>query len=285
MSCGFAVFNEENKQVEDWWREIAYQNDKVFKSFSNRFEYLDPLPNKATVYTVYPQIKYGTFPILTDQKVEVKIDKAYINISEKTITTNEETGYKELGFVPNMKNIEIKSDSEWLTFTHLDAEGTLTLFWEDMPEAINSRTGKILVAGKNKKGDVLVRDTIVVKQVRDGFIPITSDMKFLGTWSDEYPNSQSYYTYYFGGDGTYRYDYDTPSSKYTCVGTYYIISYEKPTEGDYCMITKIHVDYVRHQEGKPDKEYSEDKTLKLWKDGKWLKPTLQIGTNTYNPKE
>ncbi|MBO7068958.1 MAG: hypothetical protein J6W52_09840 [Bacteroidaceae bacterium] len=277
--CGFAVFNEKDSLVDDWWWEIPYWDDKVFKKYSHVFETLDPLPDKATFYTVRPQIEYLRHPILVDRVAQVTVAKANIEISKRKLNINEKPGYEELTFIPNMKNVEIKSDSEWLTFFRVDHEGTLTLYWNALPEGEQYRVGNVYVTGMDKDSVVLVRDTIVVEQMESGFIPIRPGMEFLGTWEYGKEGSSYYVAYRFGSDGSYYNIWDTNSEVYTETGTFSIISYDTYSEGDYTTIVKIFIKYKTSTA--PDVEKTKEMTVKIRRDnGK-----LQSGANLYKRKE
>ena len=278
--CGFAVFNEKDSLVDDWWWEIPYWDDTVFKKYSHVFETLDPLPDKPTYYTVCPQISYMGHPVRVDRDVLITVDKANIDIGKRKLEIDEKPGYEELKFIPNMKNVEIKSDSEWLTFFRVDHEGTLTLYWNALPEGEQYRVGKVYVAGMNKDSVVLVRDTIVVEQTRSGYIPIRPGMKFLGTWEYGKETDDYYVSYHFGSDGSYRYVYNTPYYPHqTSSGTFTIISYEEFSEGEFTAEAKLFVKY--RSSLTPEEEDTTEKTVKIRRNNGYL----QSGANTYKPKQ
>lgn len=280
--CGFAVFNEKDSLVDDWWWEIPYWDDTVFKKYSHVFETLDPLPDKPTYYTVCPQISYMGHPVRVDRDVLITVDKANIDIGKRKLEIDEKPGYEELKFIPNMKNIEIKSDSEWLTFLRVDHEGTLTLYWNALPEGEQYRVGKVYVAGMNKDSVVLVRDTIVVEQTRSGYIPIRPGMKFLGTWEFGKETDDYYVSYHFGSDGSYRYIFRTPYYPHsTSIGTFTIISYEEFSEGEFTAEAKLFCKYIYSADGKPDEESTSEKTVKIRRDN----GRLQSGANVYTRKQ
>ena len=165
VKIGFAVFDADDKQTEDFWY-TSYWNDRVIKSYKHVFETLDPHKDEGTTYTVFPQIRYWGHPVLVGKGEEISIGKARIDISEKRIAATEDMSHKTVNFVPNMKNVELKADAPWLTFIRIDSEGELSVHWEALPANVPNRKATIFVTGKTKDGAVLVEDSIVVQQAR-----------------------------------------------------------------------------------------------------------------------
>lgn len=165
VRIGFAVFDADDKQTEDFWY-TSYLNDRVLKSYKHVFETLDPHKDEGTTYTVFPQIRYMGHPVLVGKGEEISIGKARIDISEKRIAATEDMSHQTVSFVPNMKNVELKSDAPWLTFIRIDSEGELSVHWEALPANVPNRKATIFVTGKTKDGAVLVEDSIVVQQAR-----------------------------------------------------------------------------------------------------------------------
>ncbi len=165
VRIGFAVFDADDKQTEDFWY-TSYWNDRVLKSYKHVFETLDPHKDEGTTYTVFPQIRYWGHPVLVGKGEEISIGKARIDISEKRIAATEDMSHKTVNFVPNMKNVELKADAPWLTFIRIDSEGELSVHWEALPANVPNRKATIFVTGKTKDGAVLVEDSIVVQQAR-----------------------------------------------------------------------------------------------------------------------
>lgn len=165
VKIGFAVFDADDKQTEDFWY-TSYWNDRVLKSYKHVFETLDPHKDEGTTYTVFPQIRYMGHPVLVGKGEEISIGKARIDISEKRIAATEDMSHKTVNFVPNMKNVELKADAPWLTFIRIDSEGELSVHWEALPANVPDRKATIFVTGKTKDGAVLVEDSIVVQQAR-----------------------------------------------------------------------------------------------------------------------
>lgn len=165
VPIGFAVFDIDDKQTEDFWY-TSYLNDRVLKSYKHVFETLDPRKDEGTVYTIFPQIRYMGHPVLVGKGEEISIGKARIDISEKRIAATEDMSHQTVSFVPNMKNVELKSDASWLTFIRFDSRGELSAYWEALPANVPNRKATIFVTGKTKDGEVLVEDSIVVQQAR-----------------------------------------------------------------------------------------------------------------------
>lgn len=165
VPIGFAVFDIDDKQTEDFWY-TSYLNDRVIKSYKHVFETLDPRKDEGTVYTIFPQIRYMGHPVLVGKGEEISIGKARIDISEKRIMATEDMSHQTVNFVPNMKNVELKSDASWLTYIRFDSRGELTAYWEALPANVPDRKATIFVTGKTKDGAVLVEDSIVVQQAR-----------------------------------------------------------------------------------------------------------------------
>ena len=167
---GFAVLDANQKVEKDslcafyWvakdaetWRNSAY--DCVFK--------LDPAKGEYKSLTAYPMVELLGSKLLGDQKFDFKLDPARIDISEREIFIGKDLGSREIEVVPNMENMMVKAEGEWLNQTApswLDHKNLLTIYWPDLPENIKDRRGVIRLTGKSQTGETLVEDSIVVVQ-------------------------------------------------------------------------------------------------------------------------
>ena len=105
---------------------------------------------------------------MADQKYEFKLDPARIEIAERIISAGSDLGSREIEVVPNMENVEVKTEGGWLKEpSWLPHKNELTVYWPDLPEGVKERRGVVRLIGKSQKGEKLVEDSIVVHQ----FIP------------------------------------------------------------------------------------------------------------------
>lgn len=171
---GFAVFDADKKlekdslcafywvgkNKENWeWGKQTNAYDAVFK--------LDPGKDDYKSYVAYPLVEVMGKKLLADQKYEFKLDPARIEISEREIFIGKDLGSKEIEVVPNMENMEVKAEADWLNEyspSWIDDMNQLTIYWPDLPNNVKDRRGVIRLTGKSQKGETLVVDSIVVVQ-------------------------------------------------------------------------------------------------------------------------
>ena len=174
---GFAVFDAEEKLVKDtlnafYW--ISSNEDewiwKKKKSTNECVMILDPGKDDYISYTAYPMVEFMGHKVLADQKYEFKLDPARIEIAERIISAGSDLGSMEIEVIPNMANVEVKAEADWLNKISpawLPHKNQLTVYWPDLPEGVKERRGVVRLIGKSQKGETLVEDSIVVHQ----FIP------------------------------------------------------------------------------------------------------------------
>ena len=174
---GFAVFDAEEKLVKDtlnafYW--ISSNEDewiwKKKKSTNECVMILDPGKDDYISYTAYPMVEFMGHKVLADQKYEFKLDPARIEIAERIISAGSDLGSMEIEVIPNMANVEVKAEADWLNKISpawLPHKNQLTVYWPDLPEGVKERRGVVRLIGKSQKGEKLVEDSIVVHQ----FIP------------------------------------------------------------------------------------------------------------------
>ena len=135
---GFAVLDANQKVEKDslcafyWvakdaetWRNSAY--DCVFK--------LDPAKGEYKSLTAYPMVELLGSKLLGDQKFDFKLDPARIDISEREIFIGKDLGSREIEVVPNMENMTVKAEGEWLNQTApswLDHKNLLTIYYDTL---------------------------------------------------------------------------------------------------------------------------------------------------------
>ncbi|MBE6260986.1 MAG: hypothetical protein E7107_09245 [Prevotella sp.] len=177
IPVGFAVFDA-NQMLETDTLCASYfvglNNDSwKWGSLTNAYNCvmkLDPDKGNSKTYTAYPIIEYLGQKILVDQKKEFTLEPARIDIAEREVVVGADLGSKEIEVVPNMANMEVKAEADWLKevepdwLPHLNE---LTIHWPNLPEDVKDRRGVIRLTGKSQKGNTLVVDSIVVHQ----FVP------------------------------------------------------------------------------------------------------------------
>ena len=174
IPVGFAVFDA-NQMLETDTLCASYfvglNNDSwKWGSLTNAYNCvmkLDPDKGNSKTYTAYPIIEYLGQKILVDQKKEFTLEPARIDIAEREVVVGADLGSKEIEVVPNMANMEVKAEADWLKevepdwLPHLNE---LTIHWPNLPEDVKDRRGVIRLTGKSQKGETLVEDSIVVVQ-------------------------------------------------------------------------------------------------------------------------
>ena len=179
---GFLILDEDGEPVEKWC-ELSYFSEKAFDYglsyfkngiFSNTFS-LDPgRGDEEAVYYISPMVKLSTGrELLTDIEKEIRIDPARIEISQRQFVVDVKDGYDHgeyVGFhqvevVPNMENLQVKAEANWLRdVTWWPNDNELRFNWSDLPEGVKERRGVIRLTGLSKKGVELCEDSIVVIQ-------------------------------------------------------------------------------------------------------------------------
>lgn len=176
-NVGFAVLDAEGKLVKDTLNAFYWinSNDDEWiwqkkKSTNECVMILDPGKDDYISYTAYPMVEFMGHKILADQKYEFKLDPARFDIAEREISTGSDQGSMEIEVIPNMANVEVKAEADWLNKISpawLPHKNELTVYWPELPDDVKDRRGVVRLIGKSQKGDTLVIDSIVVHQ----FVP------------------------------------------------------------------------------------------------------------------
>ena len=174
IPVGFAVFDANQKLEKDsiqayywvglkkdnWnWRDLT----NAYKGVMN----IDPGKGEEKTYIAYPMVEYLGHKILVDKKKEFTVDPARIEISKRELFVGADLGSREIEVVPNMANMEVKVEGDFLKETEpiwLDHLNELNIYWPELPETVKDRRGVVRLTGKSQKGEVLVEDSIVVHQ-------------------------------------------------------------------------------------------------------------------------
>ena len=170
LHIGFAIYDDNGILVADslcdaYYREASYKQ-RINEGKNGCVFLLDPGKGKDITYHAYPMVEYrGNHLLAKNFKKTFTLDPARIEKAEGSIYVGDEQGYKEIEVVPNMANMEVKSESDWLKdpiwLSHLNQ---LTIYWSELPSGTKERRGVIRLTGKSKKGETLVEDSVVVIQ-------------------------------------------------------------------------------------------------------------------------
>ena len=183
---GFEVYDDNDKLVADSLCNFYFREDSYKKNISDGtngcvFE-LDPDKENVRTLHAYPMVLYrNNHLIAKDLKYDFTLDPARIDIAEREISTGSDLGSREIEVIPNMANVEVKAEADWLNKISpawLAHKNELTIYWPDLPEDVKEkqwkteiskyhRRGVVRLIGKTKKGETLVEDSIVVHQ----FVP------------------------------------------------------------------------------------------------------------------
>ena len=179
---GFAVYDDNDKLVADslsnfYFREESYKKNVANGTNGCVFK-LDPIKEEVRNLHAYPMVLYRNNHLLAkDLRYDFTLDPARIDIAEREFLVGSDLGSKEIEVIPNMANMEVKVEGDWLNETQpswLDHLNQLTIYWPDLPEGVKDRRGVVRLTGKSQKGETLVEDSIVVRQFVP-FVEVTPD--------------------------------------------------------------------------------------------------------------
>ena len=172
---GFEVYDDNDKLVADslcnfYFREDSYKTNIANGTNGCVFK-LDPDKENVRTLHAYPMVLYrNNHLIAKDLRYDFTLDPARIDIAEREFMIGSDLGSKEIEVIPNMANMEVKVEGDWLNETPpiwLDHLNQLTIYWPELPKDVKDRRGVVRLTGKSQKGETLVEDSIVVRQ----FVP------------------------------------------------------------------------------------------------------------------
>ena len=179
---GFAVYDDDDNLVADSLSNLYFREESYKKNVANGTNgcvfKLDPIKEKVRNLRAYPMVLYRNNHLLAkDLRYDFTLDPARIDIAEREFLVGSDLGSKEIEVIPNMANMEVKVEGDWLNETSpiwLDHLNQLTIYWPDLPEGVKDRRGVVRLTGKSQKGETLVEDSIVVRQFVP-FVEVTPD--------------------------------------------------------------------------------------------------------------
>lgn len=181
---GFAVLDADQKVVKDslcafYW--VSPKNEDagwMYGDKKNAYDCvfnLDPAKDEYRSLTAYPIVRLMGQKMLSYKKYEFKLDPARIDIAQREIFVGKDLGYQEIEVIPNMENVEVRTEGDWLEEpSWLAHRNQLTVYWTDLPKDVKDRRGVIRLIGKSQNGETLVEDSIVVVQY-ESFMELTPD--------------------------------------------------------------------------------------------------------------
>ena len=261
---GYAVYDEDKqlvvKKCDLPWLNDEEKDGNFFKNGTYReILEVDPYKGVKAKYTAYPVVvpfsSFGGAEMLADAKCVFEMDTAYINIEKREITVDKEQHYSiEDRVVPNMKNLQVKAEADWIEdILWLDHKNELSFGVKKLPEKETYRRGVIRLTGLSQKGEELIIDSIVVKQGEEPKPGNYAGKKFIGTWFYGTKGSSYYVEYTFNADGTYRELWDTSYTKRDNKGFFVVNSYSEEESGDEVMRASLTI-YLTDENGKVIKE-------------------------------
>lgn len=188
VPVGFAIFDEDNKQVASWWNPVDYWHESVYTLYQNTFDKLET----GKIYTAYPQIKlYGAI-LLTDQNTEFTLGPAFINIDKdkkvftdydkRLLEVDEKINFRDVELLTNIANteMEVPANANWIFNHYWDKdEACVKLSIDDLPDDIDRREAVIRFVGRDSTGTKeLAKDSIVVRQIRPFIKATPSPVEF-----------------------------------------------------------------------------------------------------------
>lgn len=183
IEVGYLTLDEKQNVIDDYWS--TYYDGK--KSMSRTLDMLDT----DAFYSVIPQVKLWGISMLTGDSVKVTLGPTKFEIDQRQVDARREHDYKHLALDTNIKNLTFTPKADWLkgeesnTYNYEDDSVTgreLTLEWENMPDDVYDRRGRIDIIGYNQKGDVILEDSVVVVQHEDllEFTPKSIEAEAIG---------------------------------------------------------------------------------------------------------
>lgn len=155
--CAFYWVNQKDEEAAWTWGDKKNAYDCVFN--------LDPAKGEYKSLTAYPIVELMGQKLLSYKKYEFKLDPARIDIAQREIFVGKDLGYQEIEVIPNMENVEVRTEGDWLEEpSWLAHQNQLTVYWTDLPKDVKDRRGVIRLTGKSQTGETLVVDSIVVVQ-------------------------------------------------------------------------------------------------------------------------
>ena len=181
VDIGFVVVDEDHEIVAkkcdlSWFSEnIFNQNIPFFKNGTYQYTMnIDPGKGEPVKYTAFPMVRLSNgHELLVDQEYEFEVEAAAFDIAQRTISVGTESGMVngeyvgsiDVEVIPNMENVEVKTEDTWLrNLIWSGHQNELSFFWDDLPDGMRSRRGVIRFTGLSQKGEELVEDSIVVIQ-------------------------------------------------------------------------------------------------------------------------
>ena len=181
VDIGFVVVNEDMEIVAkkcdlSWFSEdIFNQNTPFFKNGTYQFTMnIDPGKGEPVKYTAYPMVRLvNGHELLANTEYEFEVEAAAFDIPQRVIAVGTEAGMVggeyvgsiDVEVIPNMENVEVKTEDTWLrNLIWSGHQNELTFFWDGLPDGMRSRRGVIRLMGLSQKGEELVEDSIVVIQ-------------------------------------------------------------------------------------------------------------------------
>ena len=182
VDIGFVVFDKNNEIVAkqcdlSWFSEDVFNQDiPFFKDGSYQFTMnIDPGMGEPVKYTAYPMVRLTTGHelLVFEGDYEFEVEAAAFDIAQRIITVGQQSGMlngeyvgsMEVEVIPNMENVEVKTEDTWLrNLIWSGHRNELSFFWDDLPDGMRSRRGVIRLTGFSQKGEKLVEDSIVVIQ-------------------------------------------------------------------------------------------------------------------------
>ena len=197
-TVGFVVYDDkENIHAKDcgipWSGGDSFENDPGHNFFSNgtyfRSLSIDPGKGEKAHYTAYPMVKLinGHEMIVKGAELAFEVDTARFDIPQRTLFLGPEggkvqgqyVGNIEVSVTPNMENVQVSAKDAWLhDLTWFGDRNKLSIFWNDLPEGVQTRQSTIYLTGLTKAGEPLTVDSISVIQARPYVIVEPKKMEF-----------------------------------------------------------------------------------------------------------
>lgn len=155
----------------------VYDNKGMLvKQFNNIYSYLDPgstrvqtlsLPGLSETgkYKAYPRMEIFGYRLYSEPTDSFSAAKATIDIPVKSYNVASSVGHIEIPINTTFDNLVFEPSVKWVTYSWNPFDHVLTVYYESLPDGMDSRKCSIKVSGYDGDGTELASATIDITQV------------------------------------------------------------------------------------------------------------------------
>ena len=182
LTVGQALFERsKNEFYSSSTEDNKYGSPTDFKKYVYGYEFLQPGKN----YRVYPTVGFSIpfyQTLLADKYVDFTLGPPSIKFNPgPKLEVSPYVGSKEIEVMTNMYNTDMEDPkgADWLRTSYIKDEGSLKIYYDDMPEDVDMRRASIHFIGRDSLNEkVLKEDSLVVTQLRPVIHPTPMTLEF-----------------------------------------------------------------------------------------------------------